>query len=127
MPSRTGVGRSPRSPMRCPIDEVRMPLAPEAEALLQVLDASGIGYSPESTPQSMRDAMRAVLRQGGEPALHAVEDRGIPGPAGEIPVRVYRPSGEPARPVLVWLHGGGWVTGSLDTHDYLCRQLCAES
>ncbi len=106
-----------------------MPLHPLAERLMKALDASGVGFSPDSTPQSMRDAMNAVVAQGGggEPALHAVEARRIPGPVGEIPVRVYRSSGDASSPLLVWLHGGGWVTGSLDTHDYLCRQLCAET
>ncbi len=55
--------------------------------------------------------------------LFAVEGRTIPGPAGEIPVRVYRPSGAADLPIVVWFHGGGWVLGSLDTHDNLCRQL----
>jgi len=106
-----------------------MPLHPQAEVLVKALGESGVGFYPHSTPQSMRDAMNAVVIKGGggEPALHAVEERRIPGPAGEIPVRVFRPSADPARPLLVWLHGGGWVTGSLDTHDYLCRLLCYES
>ena len=49
----------------------------------------------------------------------------VPGPAGVgIPVRVYRPSAEAALPILMWFHGGGWVTGTLDTEDLLCRLLC---
>jgi acetyl esterase/lipase len=59
--------------------------------------------------------------------VHAVEDREIPGPAGPLRVRVYRPSGVAPLPVLVWLHGGGWVTGSLATHDHLCRLLCDDA
>jgi acetyl esterase len=53
-----------------------------------------------------------------------VEDRTIPGPAGDIPVRIYTPaeaSGE--LPALVWYHGGGWVIGTLDSADYACRML----
>ncbi|MFN7146035.1 MAG: alpha/beta hydrolase, partial [Myxococcota bacterium] len=46
--------------------------------------------------------------------------------ADGVPVRVYRPPGGP-RPVLVWLHGGGWVQGDLATHDALCRRLAAEA
>jgi acetyl esterase len=53
----------------------------------------------------------------------AVEDRKIPGPAGEIPVRIYTPTGEAPFPVLVWFHGGGWVLGSLDLSDHVCREL----
>jgi acetyl esterase len=47
----------------------------------------------------------------------------IEGPAGAIPVRIYRPSAVPA-PVHVHFHGGGWVIGDLDTHDRDCREIC---
>jgi acetyl esterase/lipase len=59
--------------------------------------------------------------------LPKVVDRSIPGPAGEIPVRVYHPSPEPGLPVTVFCHGGGFVLGSLDTHDALCRTTAKES
>lgn len=53
-----------------------------------------------------------------------IEDRHIPGPAGDLRVRVYEPaSGTPA-PVIVYFHGGGWVVGDLDTQDMICRGLC---
>jgi len=54
----------------------------------------------------------------------SVEDLEVPGPAGNVPVRVYRPDGasEPA-PVVVYFHGGGWVLGSIATHDGSCRAL----
>jgi acetyl esterase len=75
----------------------------------------------------MRTAMDSATR--GLPAhdVYAVEDRDIPGPAGSIPVRVYRPSAEAPLPIVVWFHGGGWVTGSLETHDNLCRLLCDDA
>lgn len=55
-----------------------------------------------------------------------VEDREIPGPAGALPIRLYAPpgAGDALSPGLVFFHGGGWVAGSLDTHDGLCRRLC---
>lgn len=53
-----------------------------------------------------------------------VADRRIPGPAGEIPIRTYRRLGGRAEPpAVVYYHGGGWVTGSLDSHDGSCRLL----
>ena len=55
--------------------------------------------------------------------VHDVADRTIPGPAGDIPVRVFRPSAATGLPLLLWFHGGGWVTGNLDTHDQLGRLL----
>jgi acetyl esterase len=54
--------------------------------------------------------------------VHKVEDRKIEGPSGEIPVRIYTPSGKP-NGVLVYFHGGGWVVGDLASHDYVCRAL----
>jgi acetyl esterase len=60
----------------------------------------------------------------GEPEPVAnVENRVIPGPAGDIPVRIYTPSGNGPFPLLVFFHGGGWVICDLDTHDEICRSL----
>ena len=63
------------------------------------------------------------------PSVAAVEDRTIPGPAGAIAVRVYRDAEAAGGglPVLAWLHGGGHVIGSLDTHDAMARNLCREA
>ncbi|OEU92294.1 carboxylesterase [Streptomyces abyssalis] len=67
------------------------------------------------------------------PEVGEVCDRLIPGPEGapEVPVRVYRPYGEgPARagaPTVVFFHGGGWVLGSLDSHDTTARAMCSAS
>jgi len=47
----------------------------------------------------------------------------IPGQAGEIPVRIYQPSGNGPFPILVYIHGGGWAICSLDSHDNVCRSL----
>jgi acetyl esterase len=64
--------------------------------------------------------------RGGEPAaIRKTEDRSIPGPAGDIPVRIYWPNEEGVRGGMLYLHGGGHVIGSLDTHDKICRNLCA--
>ena len=62
---------------------------------------------------------------GPGPELDQVTDRTIPGPAGGIPVRLYRNDG--ARGVIVFFHGGGHTIGGLDTHDQVCRQLAAQS
>src|SRR6185437_10785498 len=53
--------------------------------------------------------------------------RTIPGPSGDLPVRVFRPSAATGLPMLLWFHGGGWVTGNLDTHDQLGRLLADQS
>src|SRR5262245_29885875 len=57
----------------------------------------------------------------------SVTDRTIPGPAGEIPVRVYRPEAGGTPPIVVYFHGGGWTIGNLDTHDENCRALTAHA
>src|SRR5262249_47388961 len=59
--------------------------------------------------------------------VHEVYDRVIETPVGTVPVRVYRPAPADGLPLLVWFHGGGWVTGNLDTHDHLCRLLCDDA
>jgi len=76
-------------------------------------------------------AARANLKQVsriGMPiitSVHVVDWR-IPGPGGELPIRVYRRFGAAATPpAIVYLHGGGWVTGDLDSHEGTCRLLAS--
>jgi acetyl esterase/lipase len=57
--------------------------------------------------------------------MHSVEAANIPGPVTGIQVRTYRPSAGPA-PTVVYFHGGGWMTGSIDSHDFLVRKLARE-
>jgi acetyl esterase len=102
-------------------------VAPEIRALLDQLAASG---RPPLQDQSVEQARAfhdqdAVALNGPAAPVAAVGDRLVPGPAGELPVRVYTPEGEPPFPIVVWFHGGGWVVGSLDTYDPLCRALAA--
>ena len=84
------------------------------------------------TPEESREQLRKAVALFGETAvpLSRREDLTIPGPAGGLRCRVYdrRPVNEgPPRPVLLFLHGGGWVQGDLDTHDALCARLAAGS
>jgi acetyl esterase len=62
-----------------------------------------------------------------KPALAAVEAVEVPGPGGGVPCRLYRPSTERPLPALLYLHGGGWILGSLDTHDRIMRLLAEKS
>jgi len=52
-------------------------------------------------------------------------DRYIPGPGGELGIRVYRPFGTGPFPLMLYFHAGGWVAGNLDSHDPIARNLCA--
>ncbi len=56
-------------------------------------------------------------------AVAEVFDRTIPGPGGDLPVRVFRPRAAERLPVVVYFHGGGFVIGDLDTYDRGCRAL----
>jgi acetyl esterase len=102
-----------------------MPLDPQARAFLDQLAALGGIQLHELPVAQAREAMEAMsAMRAGEPESCAdIGDRTIPGPAGEIPVRVYRPVRDGIRPALVYFHGGGWVLGSLETHDAVCRTL----
>jgi acetyl esterase len=60
---------------------------------------------------------------GSGPAVEEVRDLAIPSAGGEIPVRVYRPAGDSPLPIVVWLHGGGWALGSIETYDAPVRAL----
>jgi acetyl esterase len=60
---------------------------------------------------------------GPPPVVDLVEERTIAGPDGRLRLRIYSPTASEPLPVLVWLHGGGWVVGSLDSHDPVCRHL----
>ena len=102
-----------------------MPLDPKVREFLDLGAAAGFPPTHTLSPTEARELMvkrRALLDATPEPVAR-VEDRAIPGPSGEIPVRLYAPSADEALPVLVFFHGGGWVIGSIDTHDMVCRAL----
>lgn len=60
---------------------------------------------------------------GNHEPVHQVVDREIPGPGGSLPIRIYRPQADGPLPVLVYFFGGGWVLGTVDTSDDICRRL----
>jgi len=61
------------------------------------------------------------------PSVGATMDRTIPGPAGDLDVRLYLPDADGPFPTVVFFHGGGYVVGSIATHEWLCRHLTRES
>jgi acetyl esterase len=103
-----------------------VPLDPTAAMMIQLLTDVGLTFTLDATPEDRRAAMIAATTNPASPKhpVHDVADAMLPGPAGDLPVRVYRPDDTGGLPLLLWFHGGGWVTGNLDTHDQLCRQLC---
>lgn len=104
-------------------------LHPQARALLRLMEEKGVPPTHTLTPEQARQAYRdrRSFTQPAAPEIASVRDLQAAGPAGPIPLRLYRPLGSSAAqalPVLVYYHGGGWVIGDLDTHDVLCRELC---
>ena len=61
------------------------------------------------------------------PEVGDVVDGVLPGPAGPLPYRRYRPATPGPHPIVVYFHGGGWVLGGLDSDDPFCRDLCVKS
>jgi len=109
-----------------------MPLHPQVSALLEGIRASGAPPLQAMSVAEARAAARAAAdRLGGAvEEVGAAVDASVPTPAGDVPVRLYRPldaGGEQALAGVVYLHGGGWVTCDLETHDRLCRTLANRS
>ncbi len=90
--------------------------------------------APNFTELSIEQARKAYREQSGifggaTVEMAAVRDIIADGPLGPIPLRLYRPHGLSRRPApaLIYIHGGGWVIGDLDSHDRICRQLASRS
>jgi acetyl esterase len=97
----------------------------DVQLLLRLLSLAGNRPLGASNPAAARAEMRRVTELSPPPAgRETVRPVAIPGPAGEIPARLYRPPVSTPPPLVVWYHGGGWVVGDLDTHDGACRFLC---
>ena len=109
-----------------------MALDPESQRLIDLMVAADRPAWNTLSPKAARElylSLRAGA-QGSLPAGVKVVDRTIPGPAGELAVRIYRPAlaaADAGLPGLVYAHGGGWVFGNLDSHDVLCAQFALEA
>jgi acetyl esterase len=105
-----------------------MPLDPDAARLAEQISA----VLPEPIHTLGVDGARAFVASLGKnravgTAVKEVRDLEFDGPGGALGVRVYWPNDQQLPPILVYLHGGGWVTGSPDGVDLPCRQLCADA
>jgi acetyl esterase len=98
---------------------------PQVQTLLEAMAQMGGPAISEVSPDEARSMFKALASMEVGEEVARVDDRLIPGLDADIPARVYTPHaavGE-AHGVLVWLHGGGWVIGDLDTADATCRAL----
>jgi acetyl esterase len=103
-----------------------MPLDPSVRVLLDQIESMGQAPMSEMSPGQFRQLFEAFKDLGARPEQAVpTEDRTIPGPAGEIPVRIYRPESVEPLGMVVFFHGGGFVIGTIATHDPLCQQIAA--
>jgi acetyl esterase len=106
-----------------------VPLDPQLQAMRDQRERDNV---PPLYTRSLADARAADLAEiragGGEPEpVHEVADITIPGPGGDLPVRLYRPAGGRPLPALLYFFGGGWVLGTIDTADGVSRSLANSS
>ena len=107
-----------------------MALDPQADAMLKQMEKDGVpDISEMSVPQARMFLQNAFAAMVPNPEPMAeVHDFTVPGPAGRLPVRLYKPEGASATPPLVvFFHGGGWVIGTIESHDAPCRALASAS
>ncbi len=104
-----------------------MDIHPELESLLESLAAAEYPDQTLVPPSEARQITddRATRFYGPYDEVDSVKDFEIPGPTGAMSARLYKPRGKGPFPILVYYHGGGWVLGSLDSHDRGVRGLTA--
>ncbi len=106
-----------------------MTLDPILTAFLADLRTRGVPRPHEVPPQTARDMYHlrsaAMRERGAPPEMAQVQDRTIPGPAGELPVRIYRPRVGVQLPTVLFAHGGGYVLCDVESHDPVARRLAA--
>jgi acetyl esterase len=103
--------------------------------MIEILDlvarqAAGQPKLCEMTPAEARQAQARDFTPfwtADAPVIEHVADCRIPGPHGEIPIRIYDPGAPRGGGAIVFIHGGGWVVGTLDSHDGVCRRLAKYS
>ena len=104
-----------------------MTVHPQVQAMLDKMAAANLPAVHTLSPEAARLQMEETVKARGlDPTpVPRIWQREVPGPAGPIRVRLYRPEeGDRLLPLLVYFHGGGHVIGSIDTHDSVARNLC---
>ena len=106
---------------------------PQMQAVLDQLAELGAKPLEKLSPEEARkqpspaDAVMALLKSQGKStapeAVSKVENKSFPGPGGLVPIRIYTPAGSGPFPVILYIHGGGWVIADLDTYDASPRAL----
>ncbi len=101
-----------------------MPVDPEVQVFLDELESLDAPPLHSLTVEQARRDVAAGTAQLGEPEpVGRIEDRRVPGPLGEIPIRICTPEGHGPFPVIVYYHGGGWTVCDIQTHHALCCSI----
>ena len=112
---------------RCEDGVVRR-VQPDAAILLELVEELGL---PPLETLSAEDARAQTVAMAAErppgPEVGEVVDGTLPGAAGPLAYRLYRPASPGPHPIIVYFHGGGWVLGSHDSDDPFCRDICVRS
>ena len=101
-----------------------MPVDPQIQALLD--KGTGVPAThtlPVDVARAQYEARIALMAPAAE--IASVREQTIDGPGASVRIRIYTPRGTGPFPLLVFFHGSGFVLCSLDTHDGMCRNLCA--
>jgi len=106
-----------------------VPLHPRLQAMRDQRERDGVAPLYTMSLAAARAADLASIREsGGEPEpVHEVAELTVPGPGGQLRLRLYRPSEERPLPALLYFFGGGWVLGAIDTADGVSRSLANSS
>ncbi len=101
-----------------------MPLHPALQAMLDKAAAMGLPPMHKVPIDAIRATDLARYSIGvPQDDVASTEDRMIPGPRGDIRIRIYRPDRGHGHPLTVFFHGSGFCICSIDTHDAMCRQI----
>ena len=103
-----------------------MPLHPVIQAELAVA-AGKAPYYQLPLSQARETVRKPYLGRPTQVPVAAVREIDVPGPHGDIRVRLYTPFAQGPCPLIVFFHGSGFALLDLDTHDDLCRRLCGDS
>jgi cation diffusion facilitator CzcD-associated flavoprotein CzcO/acetyl esterase/lipase len=109
-------------------DGVIRRMQPDVQMVLDVVNGLGLPRM-ESLDADAARALSKSLSVGRPPgpAVGAITDGVLPGAAGELAYRAYRPSSPGPHPVVVYFHGGGWVLGGVESDEPFCRDLCVRA
>ena len=109
-------------------DGVVRQVQPDVDMVLEFMGTLGLPAMETLSPADARAFAEAssAMRPSG-PDVGEIVDGILPGAAGDLEYRLYRPASEGPHPITVYFHGGGWVFGSHISDDPLCRDLCAQS